>query len=102
MATAIRIGNPASWKKALRVLEQTVLLQAATTSDTVTGLALGGDDYVTKPFSVEALVARVRAVLRRTARQPSADGEEGLLTADDLARVPGRVLGAVGHVSAPS
>ena len=35
-----------------------------TSSDTVTGLALGGDDYVTKPFSVEALVARVRAVLR--------------------------------------
>jgi two-component system OmpR family response regulator len=41
-----------------------------TTSDTVTGLALGGDDYVTKPFSVESLVARVRAVLRRTRRQP--------------------------------
>jgi two-component system OmpR family response regulator len=39
-----------------------------TSSDTVTGLALGGDDYVTKPFSVEALVARVRAVLRRAAR----------------------------------
>src|ERR1700734_2892262 len=38
------------------------------TSDTVTGLTLGGDDYITKPFSVEALVARVRAVLRRTAR----------------------------------
>jgi two-component system OmpR family response regulator len=42
-----------------------------TSSDTVTGLALGGDDYVTKPFSVEALVARVRAVLRRAARSPS-------------------------------
>jgi two-component system, OmpR family, response regulator len=55
-----------------------------TTSDTVTGLALGGDDYVTKPFSVEALVARVRAVLRRTTRQPSEDGDEGLLTAGDL------------------
>jgi two-component system, OmpR family, response regulator len=40
-----------------------------TTSDTVTGLTLGGDDYITKPFSVEALVARVRAVLRRAARQ---------------------------------
>jgi two-component system OmpR family response regulator len=38
-----------------------------TTSDTVTGLTIGGDDYITKPFSVEALVARVRAVLRRTA-----------------------------------
>jgi len=32
------------------------------------GLAIGGDDYVTKPFSVEALVARVRAVLRRASR----------------------------------
>ncbi|MGS2643347.1 response regulator [Streptosporangium sp. LJ11] len=38
-----------------------------TPTDTVRGLTLGGDDYVTKPFSVEALVARVRAVLRRTA-----------------------------------
>jgi two-component system, OmpR family, response regulator len=38
-----------------------------TSTDTVRGLTLGGDDYVTKPFSVEALVARVRAVLRRTA-----------------------------------
>ena len=37
------------------------------TADTVTGLTIGGDDYITKPFSVEALVARVRAVLRRTA-----------------------------------
>jgi two-component system OmpR family response regulator len=43
-----------------------------TTSDTVTGLALGGDDYITKPFSVEALVARVRAVLRRARRQVAA------------------------------
>src|ERR1700683_1744934 len=41
-----------------------------TTSDTIRGLTLGGDDYVTKPFSVEALVARVRAVLRRTALAP--------------------------------
>src|SRR6476659_771262 len=58
-----------------------------TSSDTVTGLALGGDDYVTKPFSVEALVARVRAVLRRTSRtaagDPDVDGD-GLLRAGDL------------------
>ncbi|MFB4316576.1 response regulator transcription factor [Actinomadura sp. 21ATH] len=38
-----------------------------TPSDTVIGLTLGGDDYVTKPFSIDALVARVRAVLRRAA-----------------------------------
>ena len=37
------------------------------TADTVTGLTIGGDDYIAKPFSVEALIARVRAVLRRTA-----------------------------------
>ncbi|SNS65744.1 response regulator transcription factor [Actinomadura mexicana] len=44
-----------------------------TPSDTVTGLTLGGDDYVTKPFSIEALIARVRAVLRRAAPpEPSA------------------------------
>ena len=36
------------------------------TEDKVTGLTIGGDDYVTKPFSLEELVARVRAVLRRT------------------------------------
>jgi two-component system, OmpR family, response regulator len=36
------------------------------TEDKVRGLTLGGDDYVTKPFSLEELVARVRAVLRRT------------------------------------
>lgn len=36
-----------------------------TTKDKVEGLRLGGDDYVTKPFSVEELVERVKAVLRR-------------------------------------
>ncbi len=35
-------------------------------SDRVAGLELGADDYVTKPFSARELVARVRAVLRRT------------------------------------
>ena len=34
--------------------------------DKVTGLTLGGDDYVTKPFSLEEVVARIRAVLRRS------------------------------------
>jgi len=48
------------------------------TADTVTGLTIGGDDYITKPFSVEALIARVRAVLRRTAdRRGGRDGTSG-------------------------
>jgi two-component system OmpR family response regulator len=54
-----------------------------TSSDTVTGLALGGDDYVTKPFSVEALVARVRAVLRRASRSAPAQGAD----ADPVLRI---------------
>ena len=35
------------------------------TEDKVTGLTIGGDDYVTKPFSLEELVARIRTILRR-------------------------------------
>jgi len=36
------------------------------TEDKVRGLTIGGDDYVTKPFSLEELVARIRTILRRT------------------------------------
>jgi two-component system OmpR family response regulator len=36
------------------------------TEDKITGLTIGGDDYLTKPFSLDELVARVRAIVRRT------------------------------------
>ena len=39
--------------------------------DKIIGLELGADDYITKPFSVRELVARVRAVLRRSERKPA-------------------------------
>jgi two-component system OmpR family response regulator len=48
--------------------------------DRVRGLTLGGDDYLTKPFSLEELVARVRAVLRRT----TGGRRDGLLALADL------------------
>ena len=51
------------------------------TEDKVRGLTLGGDDYVQKPFSLEELVARATAVLRRTGR-PSDD--RTVLTCGDL------------------
>jgi two-component system OmpR family response regulator len=41
--------------------------------DKVKGLTVGGDDYVTKPFSLEEVVARIRAVLRRTRGEVAAD-----------------------------
>jgi two-component system, OmpR family, response regulator len=40
------------------------------TQDKVAGLTLGGDDYVTKPFSLEEVIARIRAVLRRARTGP--------------------------------
>ena len=52
------------------------------TEDKVHGLTIGGDDYVTKPFSVEELMARVRVVLRRHGN-PDAP-EDGRLTLADL------------------
>ncbi len=51
------------------------------TEDKVHGLTIGGDDYVTKPFSVEELMARVRVVLRRHGR---AEAESGKLSLADL------------------
>ncbi|SEH65225.1 two-component system, OmpR family, response regulator TrcR [Mycolicibacterium rutilum] len=44
-------------------------------ADRVTGLTAGGDDYMTKPFSLEELVARLRGLLRRSAYMTPADDE---------------------------
>ena len=51
-----------------------------TTKDAVEGLTLGADDYVTKPFSLEEVIARARAVLRRTS--DLADEGRRLVVAD--------------------
>ena len=95
-----------------------ILLTAkATESDRVAGLEAGGDDYISKPFSPRGLVARIKAVLRRSASRPPQDvfrvrdlvvdvprhevtyrGKEIALTAGEfrimryLAARPGRVL----------
>jgi len=52
------------------------------TEDKVHGLTVGGDDYVTKPFSIEELVARIRVVLRR--HQPDTGNASGRLSLADL------------------
>jgi two-component system OmpR family response regulator len=52
------------------------------TEEKVKGLTVGGDDYVTKPFSLEELVARVRAVLRRTGIATNGDESARLVFAD--------------------
>jgi two-component system OmpR family response regulator len=55
--------------------------------DKISGLTAGGDDYVTKPFSLEELIARIRAILRRT----GGPTDDGRLVAGDLELDP------VGH-----
>ena len=56
--------------------------------DKILGLELGGDDYVTKPFSPRELMSRVKAVLRRTStpptRSPSSDATSGVLICGDI------------------
>lgn len=49
--------------------------------DKVTGLDMGADDYMTKPFSIEELLARIRAALRKQSAQQA---EEKVLQCDDL------------------
>jgi two-component system OmpR family response regulator len=51
------------------------------TDDRVRGLTVGGDDYMTKPFSLEELVARIRTILRRTGM---AEPESSRLVFEDL------------------
>jgi two-component system, OmpR family, alkaline phosphatase synthesis response regulator PhoP len=57
-------------------------------ADIVTGLELGADDYMTKPFSPRVLLARVRALLRRKARDAGEDTER--IQRHDLVIHPGR------------
>jgi len=53
--------------------------------DVIVGLELGADDYVTKPFELPELVARIKAVLRRSSAEPTA----GAIVIDDLEIDPG-------------
>ena len=51
------------------------------TEDKVTGLTVGGDDYMTKPFSLDEIVARINAILRRTKQ---AAQEEAILEVGEI------------------
>ncbi len=61
-------------------------------ADVVTGLDLGADDYVTKPFSPKILISRIKSVLRRRTESASARLEQGneVITIHDLRIDPGR------------
>ncbi len=57
-------------------------------ADIVTGLEIGADDYITKPFSPKVLNARARAVMRRA--EQTQEMEQGVIRTDELVIDPGR------------
>jgi DNA-binding response OmpR family regulator len=59
-----------------------VITARDTLADRVQGLDLGADDYLVKPFDLEELSARIRAALRRDARQPTAPLRHGAVALD--------------------
>ena len=63
-----------------------ILTAKASEGDKILGLELGADDYMTKPFSVKELLARIRAVLRRTADESDPPFDDGtlLINFDDM------------------
>lgn len=61
-----------------------MLTAKAGTQDVVQGLEIGADDYITKPFDSDILLARINALLRRRARMPASDTPAPVIRADEL------------------
>ena len=76
-----------AWMRRERLPTPVILLTARdAVLDRVQGLDAGGDDYLPKPFAVEELFSRIRAVTRRAGQQRSAEWRVGSLTIDTAAR----------------
>ena len=67
-------------KKVIKTAQDPIIFITAkdTENDTVTGFNLGADDYISKPFSLREVIARVKAVLRRTATSDTEKAPEQL------------------------
>jgi two-component system alkaline phosphatase synthesis response regulator PhoP len=79
-----RLGN----NPVTREIPIVMLTAKGEESDIVTGLELGADDYITKPFSPKVLIARIRAVLRRVGAEPVEEGKT--LTVNEIEIHPGK------------
>ncbi len=70
------------WRQAGRTMPVLILTARDTWSEKVEGFDAGADDYVAKPFSMEELLARIRALIRRAAGHASAELECGPVRMD--------------------
>ncbi len=71
-------------RRARRTVDTPVIMLTArdTVMDKITGLDMGAEDYITKPFEIEELLARIRVRLRKTERRASKALEVGKLSLD--------------------
>jgi len=83
----IELARRLRWEKRTADIPLIIVTARGAEQDKLTGLDIGADDYVTKPFSPRELNARVKAVLRRRAPQAT----------DDMVEVRGLVLDPSGH-----
>lgn len=86
----LSVCNRLKREESTRSIPVIMLTAKAEDTDIVTGLELGADDYVTKPFSPKVLTARLRAVLRRT-------GESEALLKENLITVHGITIDSSRH-----
>jgi two-component system, OmpR family, response regulator len=70
------------WRRANRKMPVLILTARDRWSDKVAGFDAGADDYVTKPFNMEEVLARIRALVRRAAGQASSELVCGPVTLD--------------------
>eukprot|EP01038_Epipyxis_sp_PR26KG_P019858 gene19858-28111_t len=88
------------WRAAGRTMPVLILTARDRWSDKVAGIDAGADDYVTKPFHVEEILARLRALIRRAAGHASSDiicGPVRLDTKSSKAMVNGQILKLTSH-----
>jgi len=78
------------WMRARSAVPIIMLTAKSDEIDTVVGLELGADDYITKPFSVREFRSRVRAALRRASMAPDRQDEERVLMAHELRVEPAK------------
>ena len=77
----VMMGGMSGFKMAEKIRKEGILTPIIfltakdTENDMLTGFSVGGDDYIAKPFSIKEVIARVRAVLKRTEKDNEIDNE---------------------------
>lgn len=86
----VMMGGMSGYKMAEKIRKDGIIIPIIfltakdTENDMLTGFSVGGDDYITKPFSIKEVIARVKAVLKRGEKQSLSKIETEILTFGNL------------------